>query len=221
MTAIITPGRAVRSHRFAPRHRRHGRRPQGFRQAGDRIVGLAFVGVLAAVTLPRLAGWQSYVVHGTGMGGTAPVGSLVAMKPVAPAAVRAGELLVLRRADGTPVMRRVVQVVIEDGQVTVQTRGDAEPAPDPGFRPVPATAMTPTLIVPRLGYAAPVVTSTAGRCILGTVAALLLIRAWLRSRVPAHRGTHATIPSAGAAGRGPGRRRAARPDRRRTRRNRP
>ena len=182
MTAIVAPHGGVMAPGVAGRHRRPSRGRGALHQTVNMVVALAFAGVLAALVLPRAAGWHTYVVESGSMGHTAPIGSLVEMKPIAAGSVRKGDIVLLHRANGTPVMHRVIQVMVENGQVTVRTKGDANPTADPDFYPVPAFALTPTVILPRLGLAVPVLKSTEGRSVLVAVAGLLLIRAALRRR---------------------------------------
>ena len=141
--------------------------------------------IVGAVVVPWMAGWHSYLVESGSMGKTAPTGSLVAMRPITGSTVQVGDVIMLHRGNGTPVLHRVIERRVDNGWLMVRTKGDANPKPDPQFYPVPKSVLTPAVIMPRVGLAVPFLRSTEGRSLLVAVAGLLLMKASLRRRGPA------------------------------------
>lgn len=178
MTAIAQPAAASRR-AGKGRHRRLG---GTVRRVGSTLVTLAFAGMLAAVIVPALAGWKPYLVESGSMGEAVPVGSLTVMRPLAANSVKVGDVILLRRGNGTAVLHRVIERSAADGQVSVRTKGDANQAADPESYPVPTTTLRPAVILPKVGYAIPALRSAVGRCALVALAGLLLIVAALRRR---------------------------------------
>jgi signal peptidase len=107
----------------------------GAKQAGEWVLlGLAVAVALAAVVVPRLAGATPYAVLTGSMQPGMPPGTLVVVKPVAPADVEVGDVITFwpREDDPTVVTHRVESLGIDAaGRTTFVTRGDANGAPDP------------------------------------------------------------------------------------------
>jgi signal peptidase len=159
------------------------RRPVDRRRRRSRVrAGLLLAAVTGGLVVPFSAGWRPYVVESGSMGATAPTGSMVAMRPISSTDVGVGDIVLLHRANGTPVLHRVIERTLDNGRPMVRTKGDANPKADPGFYAVPATTLTPALVVPKVGYAVPMLRSTVGRCVLVALAGLLLITASVRRR---------------------------------------
>jgi len=176
----VTDQVASAGYRGAHRHRTSARQRTG--QAVSAVLLAVIVGV---VVVPWLAGWHSYLVESGSMGRTAPTGSLVAMRPITGSTVEVGDVILLHRGNGTPVLHRVIERKVDNGRLMVRTKGDANAKPDPQLYPVPKSVLTPAVIVPRVGFAVPFLRSTEGRSILVAVAGLVLIKASLRRRGPA------------------------------------
>jgi signal peptidase I len=138
--------------------------------------------IVGAVVVPWLAGWHSYLVESGSMGKAAPTGSLVAMRPVTDASVTVGQVVLLHRGNGTPVLHRVIERKLDGDRVLVRTKGDANLSADPLFYPVPKTVLTPALVVPKIGFAVPFLRSRVGISAMVAVAGLLLIQSALRRR---------------------------------------
>lgn len=92
------------------------------------MITMVILGLIVAV--PHLMGYDQYVVVSGSMEPAIPVGSLVMAKPVKPAELQVGDVIVFytdRHAD-TPVTHRVVENHVEDREVI--TKGDANAAND-------------------------------------------------------------------------------------------
>lgn len=92
------------------------------------VAALALVGVG-----PWLLPYQVYVMRGESMAPALPRGSLVLAWPVGASQVWPGDVIVFRSPlDGrTTITHRVLSVTLQGDGAAIQTRGDANPAPDP------------------------------------------------------------------------------------------
>ena len=104
------------------------------------IIMLAALLACLALTAPRFAGIQSYVVVSGSMEPSIPVGSLVYAKPVEPATLQTGDVIVFYNTNaasasdrtgqnGTyPITHRVVENHVEESEII--TKGDANESID-------------------------------------------------------------------------------------------
>ena len=93
----------------------------------------ALVGVLMLVavsTLPTLFGYHTYTVQGGSMGDSLKAGSVAVSKPTSPYDLEIGDIIA-RSQDGTPILHRIVEITVEDGQRRFITQGDVNRTPDP------------------------------------------------------------------------------------------
>ena len=113
------------------------------------------IGALLLVTfvVPRFAGATTYVVETGSMRPKLPPGTLVAVRPVDPAAISAGDVITyqIKSGDPTVVTHRVVSVGYDGtGQVQWRTQGDANNVADEKW-------VMPEQVRGRLWYAVPYV----------------------------------------------------------------
>jgi signal peptidase len=98
-----------------------------------RVVMLAAVLVLAATYVPTVLGYQRYVLVGHSMEPTIHRGSLVFDEIVPVADLRVGDVVTYVPAGLTaPLSHRIVSRRRIEGALVFRTRGDDNPAPDPG-----------------------------------------------------------------------------------------
>lgn len=133
-----------------------------------------FAVFFVSMVVPRLAGGSTFVIETGSMRPHLPPGTMVAVQPADPSAVRVGDVITfqLRSGDPTVVTHRVVAVGYDGtGHVHWQTQGDANDAPDQDW--VQAAQLRGRLwySVPRLGYVTTLVTQQQ-RSVLVTIAAL-------------------------------------------------
>jgi signal peptidase len=120
------------------------------------LVGL--VAVLVVAFAPRLWGYRSLVVRSDSMRPAAPVGSVVVARPIQPAQVRVGQLILVprRQRPGNeplpPLLHRVVAVEHDHAGIVVQTKGDSNPTPDPARTLLRSATVTPVYVVPMVGF---------------------------------------------------------------------
>lgn len=123
--------------------------------------------VLALAVAPALIGFNTLVITSGSMGETAPTGSVVVARPVPPADIRVGMVVLLQmEADSSgqppPVLHRVIEVQRNDGVVTVRTKGDANAAADPEAHEIRGSTFTPVYVLPYVGRAVAVVGTPLG-----------------------------------------------------------
>jgi signal peptidase len=117
---------------------------------------LVVVGALGASLAPRLLGYSSVIVYGGSMGDSVPVGSIAVTEKVQPEDVNVGDVILFHplatSPDSLPLMHRVVSVREEEGQRVLQTKGDANPTPDPTEVALQGTGSRVVYTVPYVGY---------------------------------------------------------------------
>lgn len=143
------------------------------------VIMVAALLVCLALSLPRFAGIQSYVVVSGSMEPSIPVGSLVFAKKVEPATLQKGDVIVFYSTEAAsmsggggaiPITHRVVENNTEAGEVI--TKGDANESAD--MNPAAYVNIVGKVFthVPGLGLlAAPLATVT------GKIGAVLIILA--------------------------------------------
>ena len=142
------------------------------------IGALIMVAVLVAclgLVIPKLAGYDGYVVVSGSMEPSIPVGSIVYSKKVDPATLRTGDVIVFfGTVQGTtPITHRVVLNDPTTGAII--TKGDANANQD--INPVTYDNVVGKVAahIPRVGFAAAVFTTVRGKLAAG----LILLAAWL------------------------------------------
>ena len=149
---------------------------------GGRILGaigiILMVLTIAAclsLVIPKIAGYDTYIVVSGSMEPNIPVGSIVFSKEIDPADLQKGDVIVfIDPARGTtPITHRVVSNDTAEG--TIVTKGDANEREDANPAAYDNIVGKVCFHVPRMGFVAAMLTSTLGKI----VACLLLIEAWL------------------------------------------
>lgn len=88
--------------------------------------------ILILVVGPKLLGYQSYIVYSGSMEPSVPMGALVVAKPVDPATIEVGDIIVFHSPDqGVILTHRVIAAQEVDGQPLFHTKGDANDFIDP------------------------------------------------------------------------------------------
>lgn len=158
---------------------------KGTRTAGRILhaVGVALLVIVLAACLslviPKLAGYEGYVVVSGSMEPNIPVGSIVYSKEVDPATLRSGDVIVFvdpSRGE-TPITHRVVSN--NPYTQTIITKGDANEHEDVNPATYDNIVGKVYAHVPRVGFTAAMFTTVMGKL----VAALILLEAWLLMEV--------------------------------------
>ena len=147
---------------------------------GRRVARGAQIAVLAVIaaawgflTLARPFGVGTVLTHGVSMGDTVPNGSLAITRETPAASVHRGDIIVVTASAAK--VHRVVAADQRDGQWVVQTRGDANDAPDPDPYVLPAHTARVVAVVPYAGYVVAFTMSPLGWLTLIAVPAAWLL----------------------------------------------
>ena len=142
-------------------------------------VGTIFMVVVVAACLslviPKLAGYDTYVVVSGSMEPSIPVGSIVYSEPVDPELLRAGDVIVFsdKTRSEAPITHRVVSNNPFTG--TIITKGDANANRDTNPVSYDNVIGSVKTHVPRVGFTAAMFTSPLGKLVAG----LFMLEAWL------------------------------------------
>ena len=157
------PGKKKRKRRLTP----FGR----FLDILGTVIMLAALLACLGLTAPRFVGIQSYVVVSGSMEPSIPVGSLAYAKPVEPATLQTGDVIVFYStnavSDGTgqggaiPITHRVVENHTEESEII--TKGDANESVD--IYPAAYANILGKVFahIPKLGYLASPLASLQGK----------------------------------------------------------
>ena len=154
-------------------------------------LSLALLGLLLAVAVLKFFGYQSFVIYSGSMEPTVKVGSLLLTRPVDVEDLRVGDVITYRSpGNHTTLTHRIVSIRQEDGDWVFQTKGDANPEPDPREVILRGQVTKMAFGIPYLGYVVDFARSTAGIALflLVPAAGLVLIQAGKMWRVRATRG---------------------------------
>lgn len=163
------------------------------------IIGtLALLGTLLVAALPRLWGYQSYVIYGSSMDPTIKVGSLILAKPVDVDDLQVGDIIAFQSPNDITVTHRIVGIRQEDGQRYFQTKGDAVNAGDPAEVRLEGAVHQLSYKLPYLGYFVDFANSTTGIItLIALPAAGLLASSWSKRRMPQRQAEAAEAPPEG------------------------
>lgn len=143
------------------------------------VVGVLLMVIVAAACLslaiPKLLGYDIYVVVSGSMEPNIPVGSIVLCKEVENAQLQTGDVIVFTDPDRgtTPITHRVVSNDPATGSII--TKGDANEREDTNPVTYNHVIGKVAMHIPRMGYTAAALTSVLGKIVAG----LLLLEAWL------------------------------------------
>ncbi len=143
------------------------------------IVGLV-VAVLVGVGLIRLlplTGHETRIIAGPSMEPSLPLGSLVILDRVTGSDILPGDIVTIRIANGAaPYTHRVTRLLTIDGVPYLETKGDANAAPDPTTVPASTVSGRVAVGLPLLGYLLALLTMPSGvLAILGLGFSLVLL----------------------------------------------
>jgi len=150
------------------------------------LATLALLGALLAAALPRLWGYQSYVIYGSSMEPTIKVGSLILTEPVDVADLQVRDIIAFRSpGNEVTVTHRIVGIREEDGRRYFKTRGDATNGADPTEVRLESGVHRLAYKLPYLGYFIDFANSPTGIILLIALpAAGLLVLSWPKRRRP-------------------------------------
>jgi signal peptidase len=126
-----------------------------------------------------LLGHQVFVVAGPSMVPAIDMGSAVVLEVVAPDSLHVGDVVSLRSGPERAVFtHRIVRVAHRDGEVWIETKGDANPAADPSITPASAVLGRVALSIPYAGYLIALLSIPSGIVFIIALGLLLLAIGW-------------------------------------------
>jgi len=147
-----------------------------------RLLDLAFLAlalvVVAALVLSRgvpLTGRTTYVVGGASMEPAIHQGSAIVVEPVAAGDLRVGDLVSMRVGPEQAVFtHRIVRVVERADGLWLETKGDANEAPDPVLVPAGAIIGRVAVAISGIGYVIAALSTSSGLLLAAGLAGVLL-----------------------------------------------
>ncbi len=155
----------------------------GLRLAVAGTLLLLIVALLAGV-VPTFFGYEAVVVLSGSMAPALEVGDLAVIAPVAPEALRVGDVVSYHSAslDHPHVTNRLVAISAgPDGSLYFQTKGDANTVVDPEWLASRAIVGRLAYTVPHIGYLAAFARQPLGQLLLIVIPGLLLALDYLRT----------------------------------------
>ncbi len=149
--------------------------------AGSIVAGLCLLLLVFVFLLPALLGWSFSTVEGGSMEPELSLGEVIAIQPVEPEEIKPGDIVSFKFPDKVPITHRVVEVIDLEGQLSFQTKGDANEEPDP------YTITSGNLIgqvkfqVPYVGYFSKFIDTQVGAFILVIIPGMIIIGAEMRN----------------------------------------
>jgi len=129
--------------------------------------------------VPFLGG-TTFVVVGPSMGEAAPIGSAVVAMPVDPREMAVGDIVSIKVGTKNAIFtHRIVRLVERGGEVWLETKGDANPEPDPAIVPASSVLGRADLVVPNAGYVLALLSTLSGLAFVCGLAAFLAVGSWL------------------------------------------
>jgi signal peptidase len=142
------------------------------------VVALALGALVLGRVLPLL-GHQVFVVAGPSMGPAIDMGSAIVLDTVEPEALAVGDVVSLRSGPEQAIFtHRIVRVVEREGVVWIETKGDANPAPDPSITPASAVIGRASVSIPYAGYLIALLSVPSGIVFVIALGLVLVTLAW-------------------------------------------
>lgn len=143
------------------------------------LILVVVVGVILGKVVP-LSGRQTIIVGGSSMEPALGVGSAIVVAPVAAADLHVGDVVSLRAGDDHALFtHRIVKLVDQPDGRWVQTKGDANDAPDPTLIHASAIEGRVQFSIPLAGYLIALLSIPTGVLFMIGLAATLLAAVWL------------------------------------------
>jgi signal peptidase len=147
------------------------------------LIGLILL-VLATVVVARVVPWvtggATFVVGGGSMEPSIPLGAIVFVTPEPAGQIAVGDVVSVRVGEQQAIFtHRVIRLAEIDGEVWLETKGDANEDPDPSIIPATAVIGEVRAGLPYAGYAVRLLSTGQGVMFLLALGVLVLAAAWL------------------------------------------
>ena len=162
------------------------------RDVCDAALVLLVVLCLLTIALGRvlpLTGRTTLAVAGGSMEPAIHLGSAIVVEPVDPRSLAVGDVVSLRSGPNRAIFsHRIIRVVVRDGAVWIETKGDANAAADPSLTPASQVIGRASATIPMAGYLIALLSSLHGIVFVVSLGLVLILAASLvEGLVPARR----------------------------------
>ena len=140
---------------------------------------LAVVTTAALQLLAPVAGGRAMVIGGGSMEPAIGRGAFVLALPAGAEGYTVGDVVTVHQGGGTPYTHRITRLADLAGVPYVETKGDANAAPDPAIVPTAAIIGRVAVSVPLLGYLVMLLATAAGLAGFLAACATMLILVWV------------------------------------------
>ena len=152
------------------------------------LVALCLLTIALGRVLP-LTGRTTLAVAGGSMEPAIHLGSALVVEPVEPRSLAVGDVVSLRSGPNRAIFsHRIIRVVVRDGTVWIETKGDANAAADPSLTPASQVIGRASATIPMAGYLIALLSSLHGIVFVVSLGLVLMLAASLvEGTVPARR----------------------------------
>ena len=140
---------------------------------------LAVVVTAATQLLAPDAGGRAMVIGGGSMEPAIGRGAFTLTLPAGTETYGVGDVVTIQQGGATPYTHRITRLTELEGVPYVETKGDANAAPDPAIVPTRAIIGKVALSIPLLGYLVMLLATAAGLAGFLAVCATMLILVWV------------------------------------------
>ena len=158
------------------------------------LVAICLLTIALGRVLP-LTGRTTLAVAGGSMEPAIHLGSALVVEPVEPRSLAVGDVVSLRSGPNRAIFsHRIIRVVVRDGTVWIETKGDANAAADPSLTPASQVIGRASATIPMAGYLIALLSSLHGIVFVVSLGLVLILAASLvEGTVPARR--RSAVPS--------------------------
>jgi signal peptidase I len=143
------------------------------------LVALCLLTIGLGRVLP-LTGRTTLAVAGGSMEPAIHLGSAIVVEPVDPRSLAVGDIVSLRSGPGRAIFsHRIIRVVVRDGTVWIETKGDANATADPSLTPASQVIGRASATIPGAGYLIALLSSLHGIVFVVSLGLVLMIAASL------------------------------------------
>lgn len=161
------------------------------------LVVLVLVGLFLGRVVP-LTGRDTLIIGGRSMEPAIPMGAAIVIEPVAASELGVGDVVTMRvGAKPSIFTHRIVRLLTLDGQPYIETKGDANAAPDGATIPVTSVAGRVAWSIPFAGYLLALLSIPAGIAFVIGLGTTLVVVAILLEDLEERRPAPEERPSAG------------------------
>jgi signal peptidase len=158
-----------------------------------RVILAAWVGlvvlVMALVAGSHVApalGYTLVIVKGPSMEPAIPLGSLAIERPAIPADLAVGQVVTFVLPNHVVVTHRITRLGDANGTLLIETKGDANAAPDPAMHPASGVTGIVVAHVPVAGFLLAFLAVPLGMLSVISMLGSLLLAVWLLQEFDAH-----------------------------------